>query len=170
MKKGKLFLALTLVGQIFFSGCMLRQQPETIMTPLQIREIQSRNFDTPDMKLVMKSMMNVLQDEGFMIKNAVIELGLLNSEKIIDVEDKTEAILCSLSGDCQRRWKKHQLLEASANVSEFGQQIRVRINFQSKIIDNLGCPCKVETIKDANFYQNFFEKVSKGIFIQEQEI
>ena len=35
---------------------------------------------------------------------------------------------------------------------------------------NYGCPKGVVTISDSLYYQNFFEKVGKGIFIQEQEI
>jgi len=158
------------IFSVLMTGCVHPRSEDPIVTQLQTREIQSRDFDTSNTKLVMKSMMNVLQDEGFIIKNAVVDLGLLSAEKNIDVENKAQAFAATLFAGAQARWNKHQLLEASANVSEFGSQTRVRINFQTKTMDNYGCPKDVITIKDPLYYQVFFDKVGKGIFIQEQDI
>lgn len=155
---------------ISLTGCMMHTNDEPPATQLQVREIQTRDFDTDNSKLVMKSMMNVLQDEGFIIKNAVVDLGLLSAEKNIDVENKSEMFMQIFLGGEHARWSKHQVLEASANVSEFGSKTRVRVNFQTKTIDNYGCPKNVETIKNPVYYQNFFEKVSKGLFLEEQAI
>lgn len=162
-------LASTILTLSLFTSCTPRCT-EPPMTQLQIREIQTMDFETDNTKLVMKSMMNVLQDEGFIIKNAVIDLGLLSAEKNINVEDKTKAILLTLCAGKEARWDKHQVLEASANISEFGCKTRVRINFQTKTLDNFGCPQTVASICDPLYYQIFFEKVSKGIFIQQQQI
>jgi len=164
-------LGLACVYSLLVTGCIRPSSERPPMTQLQTREVQSRDFDTDNIKLVMKSMMNVLQDEGFIIKNAMLDLGLLSAEKNIDVEDKFHAFAaCLAAGAQQARWSKYQILEASANVSEFGAKTRVRINFQRKTLDNYGCPKDVITLKDPQYYQTFFEKVSKGIFLQEQEI
>lgn len=154
---------------VLLTGCIRPQQEEPV-TQLQIREIQTRDFEIKDSKLVMKSMMNVLQDEGFIIKNAVADLGLLSAEKNIDVENKTQAFFATLIAHENARWSKQQILEASANVSEFGSKTRVRINFQTKTLDNYGCPKDVVTLNEPLYYQDFFDKVGKGIFLQEQEI
>ena len=161
-------MSLTILG-LMLTGC-IRPPSEDPLTQLQIREIQTREFPVADSKLVMKSMMNVLQDEGFIIKNAVADLGLLSAEKNIDVEDKAKAVFRALFAGPNARWSKQQILEASANVSEFGSKTRIRINFQTKTMDNFGCPQDVVTINDSLYYQDFFDKVGKGIFIQEQEI
>jgi PBP1b-binding outer membrane lipoprotein LpoB len=163
-------ISLAIIASMMLSGCAHYDSSDSTLTQLQIREIQSRDFDTANTKLVMKSIMNVLQDEGYIIKNAVVDLGLINAEKTINVEDTTTAILMVLCANSNARWDKHAILEASANVSEFGSTTRVRINFQTKTLDNYGCPKNVVTIKDPRIYQYFFEKVSKGIFIQEQNI
>lgn len=81
---------------VMLTGCIHPQSDDLPITQLQKREIQTREFDTTNSKLVMKSMMNVLQDEGFIIKNAVMDLGLLSAEKNIDVENKTRAVLATL--------------------------------------------------------------------------
>lgn len=165
-----MLLSMACVVSMMMSGCVHTSSEDPIATQLQTREIQSRDFDTNNVKMVMKSMMNVLQDEGFIIKNAVMDLGLLSAEKNINVENKAQAIAATIFLGSEARWSKHQILEASANVSEFGSKTRVRINFQTKTIDNFGCPKDVMTIKDPLCYQVFFDKVGKGIFIQEQEI
>lgn len=164
--KKTLPLLLTL---LFLTGCAPRNivnQP----TQLEIREIQTKEFDTSDTKLVMKSMMNVLQDEGFILKNVVLDVGLLSAEKNVDVENKTTAFLLKVLGDPNARWNKHDLVEASANVSEFGDKTRVRMNFQHKTLDNFGCPTVIKTIYNPEYYTLFFEKVSKGIFIEKNNI
>ncbi len=155
---------------VILTGCVHPHSDEGPIAQLQTREIQTRDFDTTNTKLVMKSMMNVLQDEGFIIKNAVVDLGLLSAEKNIDVENKGQAILAAMLGDSNARWNKQQIFEASANVSEFGSMTRIRINFQTKTLDNFGCPKDVKIVNDPLYYQKFFDKVSKGIFLQEQEI
>lgn len=171
MKKISNTISLTAICCGLLAGCAPHPQVDDEATQLQVRQIQSREFDTSDTKLVMKSMMNVLQDEGYIVKNAVADLGLLSAEKNIDVENKTAAVLLTvLSSSNNPRWDKHQVREVSANISEYGCKTRVRVNFQTKTMDNYGCPTKVETVKDPQVYLEFFDKVSKGIFIQEQEI
>jgi len=168
MKLHASFSAIAL--SLLFTGCCVYQENEQPITQLQIREIQTREFDTQDTKLVMKSVMNVLQDEGFIVKNAVMDIGLLNAEKHVDIENKFSSFCLTLMEGKDARWCKQTVLEASANVSEFGCKTRVRMNFQSKTFDNFGCPKEITTIQDPQFYMNFFDKVSKGIFIQEQNI
>lgn len=162
-------ITILIISLTTLTGCAPRTT-ENQPTQLEIREIQTREFDTPNTKLVLKSMMNVLQDEGFIIKNVVPEVGLLSAEKNVDVEDKTTVFLLRLLGDPNSRWNKHDLVEASANVSEFGSKTRVRINFQTKTLDNFGCPTVIKSINNAEYYTLFFEKVSKGIFIEENNI
>lgn len=173
MKKKYNFLA----APVYIATCTLflftactRPVQDPPMTQLQKREIQTREFDTNDTKFVMKSMMHVLQDDGFVIKNAVLDLGLLSAEKEINIEHKGEAFAAQLLMGAQARWKKQEILEASANISEFGDKTRVRINFQRKIMDNFGCPKDVQSVLDDVIYQDFFSKVNKSIFIQQENI
>lgn len=153
---------------LFAFGCATA--PPIQKTQLQIREFQTRTYDTNDVKLVMKAMLNVLQDEGYIVKNAVPELGLLTAEKQADVESKTEAFFAAFFAGAQARWKKACFIECSANVSEHGKQTRVRVNFQSKILDNKGGIVELKQIEDEKYYQDFFSRVDKGIFIQKEKL
>lgn len=140
------------------------------VTQLQIREFQTRVFEHVDQKSVLKAMLNVLQDEGFIIKQGNLDLGLLYAEKQVDVENKTEAVLAVLFLGANARWKKNSMFECSINVSEFGDGARVRANFQLRLLDNQGQLIRIEEVNDPKFYQEFFAKVDKAIFLTREKL
>lgn len=160
---------ISLILILFICGCATTGTTPP-KTQLQIREFQTRLYDTNDIKMVLKALLNVLQDEGFIVKNASVDLGLLNATKEVDVENKGEAILLVLLVAADARWKKNSIIECTGNVSEFGNQMRVRVNFQMKVLDNRGNVIKVGQIEDQEYYQDFFSKVDKGIFIQKEKL
>jgi hypothetical protein len=143
---------------------------EVPKTQLEIREYQTREYDTKDVKMVMKSLLNVLQDDGFIVKNASVDLGLISATKEINVENKTEAIILGLLGGQNASWKKNSIIECSGNVSEHGNVTRVRINFQAKTLDNRGNVINVGQITEPIYYHDFFTKVDKGIFLGKQKV
>lgn len=154
---------------IFIIGCV--SAPATPpKTQLEIREFQTRDYDTSDIKMVMKSLLNVLQDDGYIVKVANVDLGLLSATKEINVESKGEAVIMALLAGHNARWKKNSVIECSGNVTEMGKVCKVRMNFQVKTMDNKGGVVDVKTIDDPVFYQTFFAKVDKGIFIGKQKL
>jgi len=153
---------------LFCTGC--HNGSDEPLTQLQIREIQSRTFAARDAKAVIKEMINVLQDDAFIVKHANLELGLLSAEKDIDVENGWSRFFSVMASGKEGTWKKNYLVEISANVTQFGDETRVRVNFQQKLFDNFGRVMKVHPIYDMEYYQEFFSKVSKGLFIQEEKI
>jgi hypothetical protein len=164
----KIWIVSILLCMITF-GCATTDV-NTQKSQLQIREFQTRAYDTNDTKMVMKAMLNVLQDDGFIVKNAVVDMGLLSAEKSVDVQNNGEAFLVQFFGGQNAVYKKASIIECSANVSEYGKECRVRVNFQVKIMDNKGGIMKIEQINDEKYYQDFFAKVDKGIFIQKEKI
>ena len=160
-----LALALTWSGPGFSQGAPTA--PER--TQLEIRQVQTRTFDTQDQLLVMKAVLNVLQDDGFIVNNANSELGLISASKEIPTE-KIE------KSEMQRRFGFHihahfVLIEASATINLIDRQTRVRVNFQIKFFnDDHKKLLTVSQIMEGNYYQEFFSKVDKGIFIQREKI
>lgn len=150
-------------------GCV-PMPPKPQQTQLQIREFQTRTYETKDTKMVMKAVLNVLQDDGFIVKNANVELGLITATKELDVENKGAALFAALLGGREARWKKNSVIECSGNVSDFCATTRVRVNFQMKVMNNKGEVVDVKQIDAAAFYQDFFSKVDKGIFIEKEKI
>ena len=169
----RLFASVVLSLALLFSqSCVPYQQPVK-KTQLEIRAFQTREYQQKDTKSVMKAVLDVLQDDGFIVKNAVTELGLLTAQKDIDIErsgDRFFSFSMMGAGNNIPRWKKNALVEASINVSEFGDVTRVRANFQRKEMDNMGGVMAVYPVEDENFYQDFFAKVDKGLFIQREHL
>lgn len=159
------FGALALVS----TGCS-RNSADNEMTQLQIREIQTRTFAAKDAKAVLKEMINVLQDDAFIVKNANMELGLLTGEKDFELEKGWGTWVSILAGGQNAKWNKNRVTELSANVTQFGSDTRVRINVQVKTFDNFGRVVEVKQVYDQGYYQAIFDKVHKGLFIQEEKI
>lgn len=171
-------------------GCTVvgrQQQPPPPQTQLQTRQPQTREYDTNDVKLVMKAVLNTLQDDGFTIKNAVVDLGLISATKEIDLgrtsrgstsgnDDFWASLFRAAAGVDRKpqpqqeiRYEKLKQIEATLNISEFGKRTRVRASFQAKILDDKGNPMEIYPVDDLKFYQDFFMKVDKGIFIEKQK-
>lgn len=169
---------------LLFIGCTVMSRQGSYDTPktqLQTREFQTREYDTNDTKLIMKAVLNVLQDDGFIVKNAVVDLGLLAASKEIDLQksgssdDFWSSFFEIMSKPSTRKghqveqtYNKVKIVEVSVNVTEIGTRSKVRANFQAKILDNKGNIVQVSDVDDPKFYQDFFAKVDKGVFIQKQ--
>ncbi|MGD9183182.1 MAG: hypothetical protein PVG15_16990 [Desulfobacterales bacterium] len=160
----KRIFIISILISFFITSCA--SSPKTEKTQLQIRSIQTRTYETPESKLLLKAMLNVLQDDGFIVKTAVPELGLLTATKEIDIENASESIPAFLFGGANARWKKNSIIEATCNISDFRNGCKVRVNFTQKILDNLGGILAIKQIYDQKFYQAFFLKVDKSIYIQ----
>ena len=148
---------------MFVTGCASAPPPKT---QLQIREYQTHTFDTKDLRQTLKACLNALQDDGYIVKNAVPDLGLLTATKQLDVENKTGAVILVLFGGANARWAKNSETEVTVNVSELGNQVQVRANFSLKVIDNKGGVVDVKQIQEQAYYQEFFSKVDKAIFLE----
>lgn len=142
-------------------------------TQLQKRQFQTRNYDCTDKALIMKAMLNVLQDEGFIVNNANPLLGFISGSKEFDVSDKSIDIFKEFGtskGSLMWKGVKVATIEATANVTEYGKEIKVRINFKRKLLNVYGNAQFINEIDEENYYQDFFAKVDKAIFIQKQKI
>jgi len=140
------------------------------MTQLQIRNLQTKTYDTSNNKMVMKSVLNTLQDLGFSVTNADADLGLIEAKRDKDVEDKTQAFFATLFAGAQARYKKEEKVVATVNVSPFGKRTKIRASFSDKVLNNNGDVMSVHDITDAKTYQKFFQEVQKGLFLQEQKV
>lgn len=155
----------------FFSACAwFHSKPQP--TQLQIREFQTRTFETKDVKMVMKAILNALQDDGFIVKNADADLGFISASKETDLGYGGTVFRIGTSKEEGQdiRWKKTSVIETTANISEFGKSCKVRVNFVERILDNAGGVVEVNQITNAKFYQDFFSKVDKSIFLQKEKL
>ena len=167
---------LLLLAVAVTAGCAARIQP--IQTQLEVRQYQTYTFDTSDSKLVMKSLFNVLQDDGYVVRNAVIELGLITATKETDLAPGRSGrpVLAVGGGFFARGLQdapiphKIEVRDFTGNVTEFGQQTRVRVSFQRKVLDSRGSLVEVTPISDPVFYQDFFSRMDKSVYLQRERL
>ncbi len=163
----KKYLVLTL--PFLLSACVQYSTPE-LKTQLQVREFQTRTFDTTNTNEVLTAVVEAFQDQGFMVKNVVPEVGLVSAIKEVDLEDPGQVFMRTFLGGSNAVWEKNSIVEATANVRTLKGQTKVRATFQEKVMNNRGTLDTVSTIEDPKFYQGFFDKVGKSIFIEKQHI
>jgi ribosomal protein S8 len=158
-----------LAASLLLGGC-ITTPPKPPRSQLEVRQSQTREYQTSDSKLVMKAVLNALQDDGFIAKNAVVELGLITATREIETETTANRIFSSILMGNNARWEKAAVIEATINVSEFGKETRVRVSFQKKILDNFGLVLSVSDVDDPLYYQSFFTKIDKSLYIQKERI
>ena len=137
---------------------------------LEIRQMQTREFETSETTMVLKAMLNVLQDDGYIVEQVNPEIGFFNATKVMDTEDTLAKTWGTFWWGPSAQWIENTVIDCTANVSQFGEKTRVRTNFQLKQMNNRGGVENVETMDDPKFYQEFFTKIDKGIFIEKEQI
>ena len=149
------------------AGC---QRPNVAMSQLQIRQVQTRTYDIQDPKRALKAVLNVLQDDGFIPRQANLELGFIHASKEVEVSRDGEAFWAKFWSGRDARWRKNSVVECAANVTEIKGGMRLRVNFQVKVMNNKGEVMQVEAVHDPLFYQQFFQRVGKGIFYEKEGV
>ncbi|MHC4737792.1 MAG: hypothetical protein ACYS9Y_02705 [Planctomycetota bacterium] len=150
-------------------GSLFKPKPK-VRTQLEIRQMQTREFEASETKIVLKAMLNVLQDDGYIVEQVNSEVGFFNASKVMDTEDTLAKTWGTFWWGPSGQWIENTVIDCTANVSQFGEKTRVRTNFQLKQMNNKGGVEKVQTMDDPKFYQEFFTKVDKGIFIEKEQI
>jgi hypothetical protein len=168
-------LALLLGGCATVQESALSRGPQT---PLELREAQSRTFDSADPRLVLKAALNVLQDEGYAIREANAELGLVTGVmewrsrqpsqglKVL----KWVAALPTYGASLLLPTGKAEFsaVEANVNVTPDAAGTRVRISLVSKVTDKDGAVRSVRSIDDPLVYQTLLARLDKAIYLQKE--
>ena len=163
-------LGLPLLLAIATSGCAIgRRLPEPFpFTQLEIRAIQTRTYAGRDAGTVLRTLLSVLQDDGYLVHYGDLDLGLLDASKAVAGVDGGEFGLlfpARVFAEIVGASPGVATVDATANVTEFGDRVRVRVNFQRRLVDRWGAVI-VRPVTDAKSYQEFFAKLDKGLFLQ----
>jgi len=149
---------------------------------LKHKQLQIRQYDTKDEKQIMTAVAGVLQDLGFTLNKSETELGLISSSKQADAKHAGQitgavmldvlAGLCGSYSNATSQCDKTQMVKASIIVRPSHDEERtvVRVTFQRIVWNMNNQVSKVETIKEPEIYQTFFDKLSKAIFLEAHQI
>ena len=147
-------------------------------SPLELRQAQSRTFETADTRLVLKAALNVLQDQGFVIRHADAELGIVTAVmewrsrtpnrglrvlKWVTVVPTYGASLLIPSGRTEV-----SAIEANVNVTPEAAKTRVRISLVSRVTGKNGEVLRVRPVGDPLAYQRLLAGLDKAVFLEHE--
>ena len=169
-------LCLLLATAMAVSGCAqtipkeaLQLKPES----MQLRQLQTRSFETKDEKKLLNAGAGVLQDLGFNIDESETKLGVIVGSKDRDAVEAGQvagAVVMAVMFGVAMPVDKNQKIRASVVTRPNGSKTNLRVTFQRVVWNTRGQVSKTESIEDATIYQQFFEKLSKSVFLEANEI
>ena len=161
---------------LLLCSCAERIPPEVLQLrpeSLALRRLQTRRFDTRNEREILLACSGVLQDLGFNLDESETKVGLIVGSKNRDASDTGQIIgsvlMAALLG-AEVPYDSEQKIRASIVTRPVDKQINVRITFQRLVWNNKRILWKVESLEDEKLYQDFFEKLSKAVFLQAQQI
>ncbi len=180
------FCSLSLIGFLFVyvTGCVatipkdvLKLAPESLAQ----RQLQTRQYETKDEKKILSASTAVLQDLGFSLDESQTKLGVIVASKDRSAVNAgqvavatTLVLLAAMGGktsDALQRTDAAQKMRASlVTAPNTNGKVRVRVTFQRIVWNKMGQVSKMETLNDPTLYVDFFDKLSKSIFLQAHEI
>lgn len=140
----------------------------------ELRQLQTRSFDTTDEKKILTSGAGVLQDLGFNIDESETSLGVIVGSKDRDATEAGQvaaAVFVALLGGGAMPIDKDQKIRASLITRPSGKnKTNLRITLQRIVWNTQGQVSKTESIEEPEIYQEFFGKLSKAVFLEASEI
>lgn len=140
----------------------------------ELRQLQTRSFDTTNEKKLLTSGAGVLQDLGFNIDESETSLGVIVGSKDRDATEAGQvaaAILVAALGGGAMPIDKDQKIRASLITRPSGKgKTNLRITLQRVVWNTQGQISKTQSIEEPEIYQEFFSKLSKAVFLEANEI
>jgi hypothetical protein len=153
-----------------------------VVTPelLQQRQLETRKYEGIAEADLISASANVLQDLGFNLENSETKLGVLTANKqrsAVNGFEVAGAIAIALLGGGATPISKDQTIRVSlvirpmndSNGNPIAKSHFVRVTFQ-RVVRRTDNSQYAETLRDNQLYQDFYQRVSKSVFIEAQKI
>ena len=163
-------------------GCATIPKDALILAPdsLERRELQTRRIDGIGEKELLSAAAGVLQDLGFNIDESETKLGVIVASKdrsAVSGGQVFGAVLLALMGSYSAIDKTQKIrasLVTRPAISSDGAILPnsqfLRITIQRIVRNTEGQVTRIESIEEPGIYQEFFEKLSKSVFLEVQQI
>jgi len=166
-------------------GCATRPPEGALRLPPEAaadRAAQTRRYDGIAEKELLAAGASVLQDLGFTIDDSETRLGIVVGSKersAVDKREVTAAYLWSLlsilaASPTEPVYAQRQVLHVALVASPAppnsagANTVFVRVTFQRRIFNNEDRLVKLEAVTGPELYQQFFERLSQGVFLEGQ--
>ncbi|CAM2833789.1 hypothetical protein [Helicobacter burdigaliensis] len=162
----------------FFVACgpSSKQMLEMTTSTAEERQLQIRSYDTDKFDEILSASVATMQDLGFNVDEINREFGVITSSKSRDARETGQqigAVIAALFGSNLYSIVDYtQDIRATivVNQSETNKKVYVRLTLQRVVWNMQGYTTKVETIKDPEIYQEFYNKLSKAVFLEANKI
>ncbi|MGH7813090.1 MAG: hypothetical protein ACREQI_03705 [Candidatus Binataceae bacterium] len=174
---------ITALCLLFLAGCA-SQVPKNLMQPadnaLKLREEQSRRYDTANQTQLLSASAALLQDMGFNIDEINKELGVITASKMrsavragqVTTNILVAALTAAAGSPLILPADKEQKMRAGIVVRPLGdgKSTVVRVTFQRIVWTTQGTVSTQEMLGSDQIYIEFFDKLSKAVFLQAHDL
>jgi predicted transcriptional regulator len=160
-----------------FIGCSNKPIVEkSTKSQLELRNMQSKKILNTDVKFLTKAVLQVLLDDEFIIINSDSNLGYFNAKKKLDGGKESYKFAWY---DLYYPIAIYKLSTLDSLIKEINATVSIRVyedhsviraSFNSDILDEDGKLKSSRTIEESEFYQEFFAKVDKALFLERNNL
>lgn len=168
----KRIILLVLVG-LTLSGCAGNpvEAFKLSATNLQDRQMQSREYRDIKEESILAASAAVFQDMGYTLSESETRLGVITATKDADATSGVQvffAVLAAFGGNSNTSIDDKQRFTATLVVLPRGESntYTARMTMQRVVWNTQGQVTALETVKDKDVYRDFFEKLSKAVFLE----
>lgn len=163
-------------------GCATVPKDALVLSPesMQLRQLQTRRIDGISEKALLTAAAGVLQDLGFNIDESETKLGVIVASKdrsafnAAQIAGAVAAALFGVYAPVDKTQKiRASLVTRPAQASDgapMPDSQLIRITIQRVIWNTQNQVTRIEAIEEPLIYQEFFERLSKSIFLEAQQI
>lgn len=164
------------------AGCATIPKDALVLSPdsLERRQLQTRRIDGIGEKELLSAAAGVLQDLGFNIDESETKLGVIVASKDRSAITGTQivgAVVAALLGAYTAIDKTQKirvsLVTRPATASDGSTMTDshiLRITIQRIVWNTDGQITRIESIEEPEIYQQFFEQLSKSVFLEMQQV
>ena len=167
MKKQLTILSLLAISLLFIAPAeaakLAKKEVITSKTQLDKQQYQIHQYSGVNKTILMKAILNVLQDEGYIINNANSLLGFISGTKEFSTFGKSIDLVKEFGSPRGLYGAKVAVVEVSVNVTESGKDFKVRMNFKRKLLNTYGNAQRIDEINNEEYYQKYFSLVDDEI-------
>lgn len=176
-----LFLLVTVLSASLLVGCQTIPKDALKLAPesLEKRTLQTRQFEGIFEADILAASAGVIQDLGFNIDESETKLGLIVGSKERDATEAGQvaaAVIVALLGGGAMAIDRNQKLRvslvvrpvrlSSGNGLDAGDRHYVRVTFQRMVWNTQDQLTKIEGLEDPQMYEEFFDRLSKAVFLE----
>ena len=170
-------IGVALACGLVLAGCATAPPPEALeLSPdsLERRNLQTRRFDGISEDAILAASAGVLQDLGFNLDESETELGVIVASKQRTAEvpaQRVRQFLLAVLLDMHTEVDEQQRIRVSLVTRPVDDDAhQVRVTFQRVVWYTANEVSATEPIDDPEIYQQFFDRLSKSVFLEAHKI